>query len=83
MAFCNKCGNQLPDGANNCPNCGAPAGNAQQNTQNFVNNMMNTADTTSQFDVSDTRSLDEVVNWLIAWIYSKFLHSLLQSRKNR
>lgn len=49
MAFCNKCGNQLPDGANNCPNCGAPAGN----TQDFVNNMMNTNDTTSQFDPQD------------------------------
>ena len=56
MAFCNKCGNQLPDGANNCLNCGAPAGNTQQNTQNaqdFVNNMMNTNDTTSQFDPQD------------------------------
>lgn len=56
MVFCNKCGNQLPDGANNCPNCGAPAGNTQQNTQNaqdFVNNMMNTNDTTSQFDPQD------------------------------
>lgn len=56
MAFCNKCGNQLPDGANNCPNCAAPAGNTQQNTQNaqdFVNNMMNTNDTTSQFDPQD------------------------------
>lgn len=56
MAFCNKCGNHLPDGANNCPNCGAPAGNTQQNTQNaqdFVNNMMNTNDTTSQFDPQD------------------------------
>ena len=56
MAFCNKCGNQLPDGANNCPNCGAPAGNTQQNTQNaqdFVNNMINTNDTTSQFDPQD------------------------------
>lgn len=56
MAFCNKCGNQLPDGANNCPNCGAPAGNTQQNTQNaqdFVNNMMNTNDMTSQFDPQD------------------------------
>lgn len=60
MAFCNKCGNQLPDGANNCPFCGAPTGNAQQNTQNtqntqnaqnFVNNMMNTADTTSQLSL--------------------------------
>ena len=42
MAFCNK--------------CGAPAGNTQQNTQNaqdFVNNMMNTNDTTSQFDPQD------------------------------
>ena len=53
MAFCNKCGNQLPDGANNCPNCSAPAGNTQQNTQDFVNNMMNTNDTTSQFDPQD------------------------------
>lgn len=53
MAFCNKCGNQLPDGANNCPNCDAPAGNTQQNTQDFVNNMMNTNDTTSQFDPQD------------------------------
>lgn len=53
MAFCNKCGNQLPDGANNCPNCGAPAGNTQQKTQDFVNNMMNTNDTTSQFDPQD------------------------------
>ncbi len=56
MAFCNKCGNKLPDEANNCPNCGAPAGNTQQNTQNaqdFVNNMMNTNDTTSQFDPQD------------------------------
>ena len=53
MAFCNKCGNQLPDGANNCPNCGSPAGNTQQNTQDFVNNMMNTNDTTSQFDPQD------------------------------
>lgn len=24
MAFCKHCGGALPDGANNCPNCGAP-----------------------------------------------------------
>lgn len=53
MAFCNKCGNQLPDGANNCPNCGAPVGGTQQNAQDFVNNMMNTTDTTAQFDPQD------------------------------
>ena len=53
MAFCNKCGNQLPDGANNCPKCGAPVGGTQQNAQGFVNNMMNTADSTAQFDPQD------------------------------
>ena len=26
MAFCKSCGGQIPDGANNCPNCGAPVG---------------------------------------------------------
>ena len=53
MAFCNKCGNQLPDGANNCPNCGSPVGRTQQNAQNFVNNVMNTADSTAEFDPQD------------------------------
>lgn len=75
MAFCNKCGNQLPDGANNCPNCGAPAGNAQQNTQNFVNNMMNTADTTSQFDPQDIN--DNKGMSVLAYIGFLFLVPLL------
>ncbi len=29
MAFCNNCGNQIPDGANVCPACGAPVISAQ------------------------------------------------------
>ena len=24
MAFCKKCGNQIPDGSPSCPQCGAP-----------------------------------------------------------
>lgn len=75
MAFCNKCGNQLPDGANNCPNCGAPAENAQQNTQNFVNNMMNTNDTTSQFDPQDIN--DNKGMSVLAYIGFLFLVPLL------
>lgn len=78
MAFCNKCGNQLPDGANNCPNCGAPAGNTQQNTQNaqdFVNNMMNTNDTTSQFDPQDINNNKGMS--LLAYIGFLFLVPLL------
>lgn len=78
MAFCNKCGNQLPDGANNCPNCGAPAGNTQQNTQNaqdFVNNMMNTNDTTSQFDPQDINNNKGIS--VLAYIGFLFLVPLL------
>ena len=78
MAFCNKCGNQLPDGANNCPNCGAPAGNTQQNTQNaqnFVNNMMNTNDTTSQIDPQDIN--DNKGMSVLAYIGFLFLSPLL------
>lgn len=74
MAFCNKCGNQLPDGANNCPNCGAPAGNTQ-NAQNFVNNMMNTNDTTSQFDPQDIN--DNKGMSVLAYIGFLFLVPLL------
>ena len=30
-----------------------------------------------QFDVSDRRTSDEVVKWLMEWVYSQLLHSLL------
>ena len=33
MAFCNKCGAQIGDGAAFCPSCGAPSGNTQQGYQ--------------------------------------------------
>lgn len=75
MAFCNKCGNQLPDGANNCPNCGAPVGGAQQNAQGFVNNMMNTADSTAQFDPQDIN--DNKGMSVLAYIGFLFLVPLL------
>ena len=90
MAFCNKCGNQLPDGANNCPFCGAPTGIAQQNTQNtqntqnaqnFVNNMMNTADTTSQFDPQDIN--DNKGMSVLAYIGILFLIPLLACPNSR
>lgn len=84
MAFCNKCGKEIPVGANNCPNCGAPAGNAQQNAQNaqdFVNNIMNTADTTSQFDPQDIN--DNKGMSVLAYIGILFLIPLLACPNSR
>mgnify|MGYP004622171075 CR=1 FL=1 len=75
MAFCNKCGNQLPDGANVCPNCGTPVGGTQQNAQSFVNNMMNTADSTAQFDPQDIN--DNKAMAILAYIGFLFLIPLL------
>lgn len=87
MAFCNKCGKEIPVGANNCPNCGAPAENAQQNAQNaqnaqdFVNNIMNTADTTSQFDPQDIN--DNKGMSVLAYIGFLFLIPLLACPNSR
>ena len=87
MAFCNKCGKEIPVGANNCPNCGAPAGNAQQNAQNaqnaqdFVNNIMNTTDTTSQFDPQDIN--DNKGMSVLAYIGFLFLVPLLACPNSR
>lgn len=87
MAFCNKCGKEIPVGANNCPNCGAPTENAQQNAQNaqnaqdFVNNIMNTADTTSQFDPQDIN--DNKGMSVLAYIGFLFLVPLLACPNSR
>lgn len=81
MAFCNKCGNQLPDGANNCPKCGAPVGGTQQNAQGFVNNMMNTADSTAQFDPQDIMANKGMS--VLAYIGILFLIPLLACPNSR
>lgn len=81
MAFCNKCGNQLPDGANNCPNCGAPVGDTQQNAQAFVNNMMNTEDSTAQFDPQDITANKGMS--VLAYIGILFLIPLLACPNSR
>jgi len=36
--FCEKCGTQLAEGANNCSNCGAPVGGQATQNANPVNN---------------------------------------------
>ena len=50
---CTHCNFTTAERISYCPNCGAPVGGTQQNAQSFVNNMMNTADSTAQFDPQD------------------------------
>lgn len=81
MAFCNKCGKEIPDGANNCPNCGAPTGSTQQNAQDFVNNIMNTPDTTSQFDQQDIN--DNKAMAILAYLHILVLVPLLAAPNSK
>ena len=41
--FCPNCGNQAPEGTNNCPNCGASL-IAEQQAQNFQSNSVNNSE---------------------------------------
>ena len=54
MAFCQKCGAELKDGAKFCPSCGASV-NAGSKTDfsGTFEKFNDTADTTDQFDAAD------------------------------
>lgn len=54
MAFCQKCGTELKDGAKFCPSCGASV-NAGSKTDfsGTFEKFNDTADTTDQFDAAD------------------------------
>ncbi|MBQ8121112.1 MAG: zinc-ribbon domain-containing protein [Ruminococcus sp.] len=75
MAFCPVCGEQVPDNAPNCPKCGASLGdknNTQSNTQqavnDFVNNLNNTADYSSQMDANDVEQNKVMAILAYIWI---------------
>lgn len=55
MAFCGKCGTQLADEEKFCPNCGAPV-EGQENVVNKAKDILNTEDTTGEFDAQDISS---------------------------
>ena len=80
MAICNKCGQQIDDNVQTCPNCGAPNGVAG-NAQNFVNNFTNTADSTAQFDPQDIQ--DNKVMALLAYLGFLFLIPLLAAPNSK
>ncbi|WP_455667449.1 zinc-ribbon domain-containing protein [Phocaeicola sp.] len=59
MAYCGKCGQQVNEEVKFCPSCGTPVGaaapqeNRQEQPENKLSEVMNTADTTAQFDAAD------------------------------
>ncbi len=76
MAFCNKCGAEIPEGANVCPACGEPVkASAAQAAQNVAQNIMNTADTTAEFDPADIQQ-NKIIS-LFAYLGILFLIPLL------
>ncbi len=72
MAFCKKCGTQLPEEAKNCPNCGESVG---FDASAAINNLTNTADTTSSFDPKDIA--DNKIMAVLAYLWLLFLIPLL------
>ncbi len=93
MAFCGKCGTQLPEGSNACPNCGAATnpnaqqnGAQQQNTQQggfnaAVNNFTNTKNTTGEFDPADIQN--NKIMAVLAYIGILFLVPLLAAKDSK
>ena len=78
MAFCQKCGTELKDGAKFCPSCGASV-NAGSKTDfsGTFEKFNDTADTTDQFDAADIElnkamGVLAYLSWLFAAKDSKF-----------
>lgn len=78
MAFCQKCGAQVPDGATTCPSCGAPVGNDVAAKLQQINN---TADTTAEYDPADIEA--NKVMGILAYIWILFLVPLLAAPNSK
>lgn len=78
MAFCKKCGTEIPEGANVCPSCGE---SATAQAQNMAQNFMNTADTTAEFDANDIQQ-NKVLS-VLAYIGILFLIPLLAAPNSK
>ncbi|MCH5324013.1 MAG: zinc-ribbon domain-containing protein [Eubacterium sp.] len=78
MATCKKCGVEIPEGATVCPACGEPVGNA---AANFAQNVMNTADSTAEFDPTDIEN-NKILS-LFAYLGILFLIPLLAAPNSK
>ena len=78
MAFCKFCGGQLPENANNCPNCGAAVEDKQQQYQQNSSQQggFMGADNSMEFDPAD---LDRPEKWsfFLAYLWILFFLPLV------
>lgn len=94
MAFCGKCGTQVDEGVKFCPGCGAPMGEAQQqttqNTQQTgaqnefgakIAGLNNTADNTADFAPQDIT--DNKVMAILAYFGPLVLIPILATPKSK
>ncbi len=70
MAFCTKCGSNIPDGENFCPNCGAPTAPAGAYQQPVCANPNDHTDDFTSEDINRTQ-------YLCALCYISFLFGIL------
>lgn len=75
---CKNCGQNIPDGANNCPSCGAaqnaaPAQNAAQNFGNSVNSSINNIDSKLPTVTIGSRQVKISVNLIATGVMILFL----------
>ena len=82
MKFCSKCGAQLQDGAKFCPSCGNTV-NAKStaNSSSAFQNLMNTPDTTAQYDAQDVAQ--SKVMSILAYIGPCIIVPFLKARNSK
>lgn len=87
MAFCGKCGAQLPDNSTVCPFCGAPREDNANRQQGFYNqqpdyaNCVNGADFTDQMDPNDIQQNKAMA--ILAYFGMLFLVPMLAAPNSR
>jgi len=82
MNFCNNCGKQLADNETACAGCGGTvSGGAANNAGNAAANLMNTPDSTANFDSADIEA-NKVLS-LFSYLGLLFLIPLLAAPNSK
>ena len=81
MSYCRKCGTQLADNDNFCPNCGEPSENNTNTFEKTFNNFNNTADDTASYEKTDIDN--NKVMAVLSYLGILFLIPLLAAKNSK